>query len=394
MSNNSNSPAILIHWPRLGPYHVARVRAATRNFSEQGLRLIALELFGAEDEYLWERVGQGSGTEIHTLFPSTPVGRVSKMELFRAIWKHLDRLRPQAVVINGYSSWDSWVLLAWCKMKGAFPILMSDSRWDDAPRTALGEWVKRILVQQYGAALCAGAPQRKYLESLGMPPDRIFDGYDAVDNQFFGDESDKARQSPERYQTLPGLADPRSYFLASGRFIPRKNFSGLLEAYALYRERCRKGEHDTWRLVLLGDGPQRASLLNTIQALDLQEDVVLAGVQNIQNLPAYYGLASAFIHPALQDQWGLVVNEAMASGLPVLVSKQAGCAVDLVADGVEGFAFSPEDTAGLAHLMSLMSSGQVDRDQMGSAARRKISYWGVERFSQGLYQALCVGMDG
>lgn len=226
-----------------------------------------------------------------------------------------------------------------------------------------------------------------------MQSHKIFDGYDVIDNQFFEEESDKARRSPEKYRSLPGLENERPFFLASGRFIPRKNFSVLLKAYAIYKEQCRKDEKEVWRLLVLGDGTQREPLLNEIQTLGLQFDVVLAGVQSIEKLPLYYGLASAFIHPALQDQWGLVVNEAMASGLPVLVSDKAGCAFDLIEDGVEGFTFTPEDVTSLAQLMSHMSSGQVDLVQMGMAARRKISNWGVERFSQGLYRAIRVGLS-
>lgn len=394
MTDNSNTPTIIVHWPRLGPYHIARLRAATRYFAQNDLRLIAMEIFGSDDEYLWERAGQGDGFDRRTLFPEMPAGTVSKVDLFRAIWRYLDGLQPRAIAINGYSSWDSWCLLAWCRVKGALPILMSDSKWDDAPRKALGEAVKRLLVSLYGSALCAGTPQRKYLEGLGMQPHKIFDGYDAVDNEFFSAQTDEIRGMPDHCWNLPGLEAKRPYFLASGRFIPRKNFSGLLQAYAVYKEQCLQNGREFWRLLLLGDGAGRDSILDDIQTLGLQSDVVLAGVHTLQNLPAYYGLASVFIHPALQDQWGLVVNEAMASGLPVLVSERAGCAFDLVENGVGGFTFVPEDTEGLGQLMYRMSSGLVGLEQMGMAARRKVSHWGVERFSQGLYQALRVGLSG
>lgn len=162
----------------------------------------------------------------------------------------------------------------------------------------------------------------------------------------------------------------------------------------MYKANCQRNGSGHWRLVLLGDGPARASILDDIQKLDLQKDVSLAGVQTLQNLPAYYGLASAFIHPALQDQWGLAVNEAMASGLPALVSERAGCASDLIEAGVEGFTFDPQDAAGLGRMMVRMSSGQVDLKKMGAAARRKISEWGVERFARGLYRAVRVGLGG
>lgn len=385
------TPVILIHWSCLGPYHVARIRTAARHFAGHGLRLVALEMFDADDEYLWEQAGLEEKVERLTLFPRLPAGKVSKVDLVRTVWKRLNHLQPRAIAINGYSSWDAWSLLAWCRAKGALPILMSDSKWDDAPRKVAMETAKKWLLGMYGSALCAGSPHRVYLEGLGMKADRIFDGYDAVDNRFFAEQSDLARRFPEPYRKLPGLEDPRPYFLASGRFLPRKNFGGLIRAYAVYKEICRSHGREAWRLVVLGGGPERAFLLGEIHKLGIEKDVALAGVQPYRNLPAYYALASVFIHPPLQDQWGLVVNEAMAAGLPVLVSARAGCAADLVEEGVEGFTFDAEDVSGLGHVMSRMSSGQVDLQKMGSAARQKISDWDVDRFARNLHRALLAG---
>ncbi|GAB4403109.1 MAG: glycosyltransferase family 4 protein [Anaerolineales bacterium] len=390
--NSANHPLLVVYWPRLGPYHAARIQAAAGYLAERGWRLVALEMFDGRDDYLWERAGLNENIERVTLFPRLPAVKISKFALQRAIWKHLDHLRPQAIAINGYSSWDAWFLLAWCRAKGALSILMSDSKWDDAPRKSVIETTKRWLVGLYGSALCAGSLHRAYLENLGMKPDKIFDGYDAVDNQFFIEQSDHVRQAPDSYRTLPGLEDQRPYFLASGRFLRRKNFSVLFRAYAAYKAACQSLGWDAWRLVLLGDGPERVFLLDDIRKLDIQKDVTLAGIQTFHNLPAYYALASAFIHPPLQDQWGLVVNEAMASGVPVLVSARAGCAADLIEEGVEGFTFDPQDPSNLVCLMSHMSCGQIDLKKMGSAARRKISAWGVERFAQNLHRALCAGL--
>jgi glycosyltransferase involved in cell wall biosynthesis len=113
-------------------------------------------------------------------------------------------------------------------------------------------------------------------------------------------------------------------------------------------------------------------------------------------LPAYYGLANAFIHASTTEQWGLVVNEAMASGLPVLVSNRCGCATDLVQEGVNGFTFDPHNVEQLAQLMLKISACQdVRMSAFGDASRTIISKWGPERFALGLQgavrQALAVG---
>jgi len=137
----------------------------------------------------------------------------------------------------------------------------------------------------------------------------------------------------------------------------------------------------------LGDGEERHKLEQLIRDFNI-EHVVLAGFRQFNELPAYYGLASVFIHPALQEQWGLVVNEAMASGLPVIVSDRCGCAPELVNNGVNGFTFSPENIQQLADLMCRYSLGEYDCNKMGKASFSIIGNWGVERFASSLYQAV------
>ena len=122
---------------------------------------------------------------------------------------------------------------------------------------------------------------------------------------------------------------------------------------------------------------------------DLAGAVVLPGFRQYDELPAFYGLAGAFVHASTTEQWGLVVNEAMAAGLPVIVSGRCGCAPDLVRNGVNGFTFDPEDVeelAGLMQRMAAMRDGQ--RVAMARAGQRIIADWGPQRFADGLLQAV------
>jgi glycosyltransferase involved in cell wall biosynthesis len=144
----------------------------------------------------------------------------------------------------------------------------------------------------------------------------------------------------------------------------------------------------------LGDGELRSSIMSRIARLDLVEDIRLPGFKQYGELPIYYGLASAFVHASTSEQWGLVVNEAMASGLPVLVSKRCGCAPDLVEDGLNGFTFDPcdvEELAGLMQHVAAMTDEQ--RHAMGHASRLIVADWGPERFADGLMQAVRVAMS-
>ena len=135
--------------------------------------------------------------------------------------------------------------------------------------------------------------------------------------------------------------------------------------------------------------PLRSDLCRLISDLRLDACVHLPGFKQYPELPAYYGLASAFIHASTTEQWGLVVNEAMASGLPVLVSNRCGCARDLVQEGVNGFTFDPYNVEQMAELMLKISTFQdVSLSAFGDASRAIIIKWGPERFASGLKSAL------
>jgi len=118
--------------------------------------------------------------------------------------------------------------------------------------------------------------------------------------------------------------------------------------------------------------------------------VHLVGPKGYTELPAYYANAGAFIHASTTEQWGLVVNEAMASGLPVLVSNRCGCAMDLVKEDLNGWTFDPNDLTQLAQFMVKMSTDEERRLEMGRASPGIISEWDTNRFFSGLSAAVDV----
>ena len=144
-----------------------------------------------------------------------------------------------------------------------------------------------------------------------------------------------------------------------------------------------------WNLILLGDGPLRAEVRSTISRLGLETAVSVPGFKQYDELPSYYGLAAAFVHASSTEQWGLVVNEAMAARLPILVSNRCGCAPDLVEEGRNGFTFDPYDTEELAHLMlQVASMPATERAAMGRASIEIISRWTPECFATNLMKAV------
>jgi 1,2-diacylglycerol 3-alpha-glucosyltransferase len=164
----------------------------------------------------------------------------------------------------------------------------------------------------------------------------------------------------------------------------------LVRAYAGYRKLvCAKDNQQRtthqapWDLVLLGDGPPREDINRELITLNLQNCVLLPGFKQYDELPVYYGLANAFVHASLSEPWGLVVNEAMASGLPVIVSKHCGCARDLVIEGENGFQFDPTHARALSDLMCrIIIMPQTQLTEMGENSRRIVQKFSLESFGR------------
>jgi 1,2-diacylglycerol 3-alpha-glucosyltransferase len=373
---------IILH--RFGPYHLARLRAAGKVMDTT-----SIEIFKRDEVYDWDPISGADGFDRLTLFEKHPQ---PSHELTKAIQTALDDCHPAVVAIPGWSDAVAFSALKWCITHQVPTIVMSEStKWDEK-RTGWKEWIKRRLVGICSTALAGGTPHADYLEQLGIERNKIFLGYDAVDNDYFAIKAAEVRSRKSEVRNRLGL--PENFFLASARFVGKKNLSRLLEAYSRYRTLCEKPEVRSqksevpWDLVLLGDGPLREIINSQLSTLNLPGHVLLPGFKQYDELPMYYGLASAFVHASTTEQWGLVVNEAMASGLPVLVSNRCGCATDLVQEGRNGFTFDPYNVAQLAQLMLKISDFRFPLSTFGPESQRIIADWGSERFAAGLKAAV------
>jgi glycosyltransferase involved in cell wall biosynthesis len=375
---------VAVLFQRFGPYHHARLNAAG-----QLLAVCGVEACGMESTYAWDKVEGAAAFTRVTLTERETDTREWRQELRRKMWRALDDLKPHVVAVPGWSFVDALSALEWCDANHTPAVVMSESTAWDERRTFWKEWIKTRLVKMNSAGLAGGTPHEKYLIQLGLAPNRIFLGYDVVDNDYFQKQADAARADAQNLRQKFGL--PGKYFLASARFVGKKNLFRLLQAYARHRE-LAENKSAVWSLVLLGDGPLKPELKQLVADLKLDNCVQMPGFKQYHELPAYFGLAGAFIHASTTEQWGLVVNEAMASGLPVLVSDRCGCAADLVSPGVNGFQFNPNDADELTQLLLKISAKTFPLADFGAASRRIISAWGPERFAAGLRDAVATAL--
>jgi len=364
---------VLFFLRRIGPYHHARFTEANKK-----LDLVAVETRPKSEEYPWDFTpGDDYGID---RFPPTTEKETGLrgQQLKSEVRRHFETYRPDVAVTTGWADPEYHAAVLEARDRRVPCVVISDSRHEDEPRKFYKEAIKRLILKSYSSALVAGDASRRYLVKLGFKPQAIYQPWDVVDNSFFATVNSD--------DTVPFSERP---FLCVSRFIPKKNLPRLISAFGSYVKRG-----GTRKLILLGSGELERFLVEQIKELGLDGRVGIKGFVQYEYLPAYFSHALCLILPSTTDQWGLVVNEAMASGLPVLVSQNCGCAVDLVRDKENGCIFDPFRVGDIADKMLFMSGiSEAEWKEMGHASRAIIANWDLKDFSQGLYDACRYALD-
>ncbi len=356
----------LLPYRYFGPYHCARIEPTRSAFAAAGLELVPVSIFSSSRQYRWSKPLDRSVVRLD--LKGDARDRLSWAAVAR-FYKALSRLNPDVVFVNGWSARDALVCHAWCRFEGVARVLICDSQAEDRPRSPLKEWMKSRLASGCGAAFAAGKSSSRYLESLGVPAGAITLGCDVVDNGHFA----KARR-------LRG--EPGHRLLTVSRLIPEKNLIASARAFLKF---CNaRDPSPAWRWTIVGYGPQQQRL----QAVADQSRgrIVLAGFRGYEELVSEYAGHDVYWQPSLSEPWGLVVNEAMASGMPVLVSRQCGCSEDLVTKDT-GWKFDAESDEALIDGLEAAARDREKWAAMGAAAAALIDDWGLDRFARGALAA-------
>ncbi len=327
--------SLAVIWIDWYAYHVARFRAIVEHCSSN-IVATGIELVGRDGVHRGQQFRQDGrdGLAVTTLLPDESWHGAGQWKIATATWKKLGELNPQTVLVPGYYNLPAIAAALWARLHGRRTILMTESTEQDHARSSWKESLKSMVIRSlFGWAIAGGEPHIRYLEKLGFPKQRVGRFYNVVDNNFYNVRADHLRHTA-RASTF-GL--PAEYFLYVGRLSEEKNVVGLLEAFAGYRSRG-----GTWKLVIAGDGPQAHGLHSLAVRLGIAGHVDWQGMKPTSELVTLYAFASCFVLPSTREPWGLVVNEALASALPVIVSTRCGCASELVRDGRNGFVFDPE----------------------------------------------------
>jgi glycosyltransferase involved in cell wall biosynthesis len=280
----------------------------------------------------------------------------------------LDDINPDVVVSIGYAQKAFRNAAAWAKSRGVLSILAFDT-WGPSKHwwypKEIAKWL--LCPRLYDGVWVSGSRAHVYASTLGFSQDQIWHGYDCVDNLHFVRPASFYKQGDEQY------------FLTVSRLSTEKNIKTLIKAYERY-----SGKGGRWLLKIVGTGPQEERLRDAVDRHGLSEKVHFLGWLDYHELPRVYWDASVFILASRSDSWGLSVNEAMAAGLPLLISTACGCMPDLCKSGINGYVFDPADYDSLSDLMRSCSDCTFDLKALGANSRAIIEPYSIDTWCSSL----------
>jgi len=286
------------------------------------------------------------------------------------------------LLMPGWGTITSLLAIAACRVAGIPFFLYGDSSfppeektWRDGVRAAF----LRAVFALAGGFMVSGVLNAEYYRHYGADPRRFFLLPWAIDNERFATASRFGPGEREALRARFGIAPEQVAFVFSAKLVPRKDPMTLLRALARMQARDRAV------VVFLGHGELREELEAFARAEKL--NARFAGFVNQADLPKHYAMGDAFVLPSTYEPRGAVINEAMACGLPVVVTDRCGSIGDIVLEGDNAFVYPAGDDGALARAMDALMD-DATRSRMAQRSREIIASWDYDRGVAGVKEAL------
>jgi glycosyltransferase involved in cell wall biosynthesis len=356
---------VVLLWRSYLPYSFDRLRAVITHEPELGVRTFGLEVTTSDPTYDFIATERVADDRLSTCFPDRRFVSLTSREIRHAVARELDALNPDVVFSPATPFAEGMAAIAWA-LRHRRRVFVMDDAWEQTDfRGVAVTGVKRLIHACIDGVVVPHALYTSYWQRLGMSADRVIPGLDVLDNQRFA-------RPPAQYGRGSG-------FLFVGRDVSRKGLATLLEAYQAYR--IRTGGVP-WPLRVVGPMLPPPS--------GLPPGVTFGGALSGDALLAAYFDAAVLVVPSHFEQWGLVVNEGMAAGLPVIATGSVGASRVLIDEGVTGWIVPPRDSASLAtRLGAVASLPPSDLQRIAQRAERKVvDECGVSRFATAIQRAI------
>lgn len=302
---------------------------------------------------------------------------VPKGRLIRTLATKVAGSDADLVVLTGYNRIEYWAQAVVLRLRGRRFAVFCDSTIHDQPQTTLKSVAKRLFFGMSDAVFCYGERAREYIRSFGVADAKI---HTRVQAAALPADYDAATALAERIRLAPSPEAP--VFLYVGRLSPEKRIDTLLRAFREVADALPGA-----RLDIVGQGPQRGELEALAGELGLGERARFLGSRPPEALREIYASATCLVLPSWSEPWGLVVNEALHFGCPVVVSHRCGCVPELVENSRSGEVFPCDDLGRLVERLIAAPRIWADAEATAVAALDRVAPFNSERSARQIYEA-------
>lgn len=293
---------------------------------------------------------------------------------------------PEGIVVYGWKHESHFSVMNY--FHGKVPILFrGDSiALDDSLGFSLCSQLRffflKWIYRKVDYVISPGTASDQYFLNSGIKEKQIFRAEHAVDNERFMHLSNIEEQLLLDLRYSLSIKSNETVFLFAGKFIEIKNPFLLIDAFVKLKE-----QNDNNRLLLVGNGLLENNIKSRINSLPqhIASSITILPFQDQNKIKLLYRLADVFVLPSISETWGLSVNEALASGTPVIVSNKCGCSIDLVRNDVNGLSFKSMDCDDLLQKMHLLCNEEY-RIRLAANAKVSLSRYTFHSFMIALNQ--------
>ena len=349
-------------------YWKGRLLYLKKFFESKNIEFYAIELFGKGSPYSFDNY-ENQEQWWTCLFPDKSYEEISISEIRKTFISKFDEIKPDVVIGGSIVFFAGALGIRWAKNNHKKFIMFDDAKPSQVKRTLIVRTIKNLIIHQVDGLWLPSDDYDEAFIKLVPKHTLLFHGYNCIDNQLF-----RFKQKRDMNFTT---------IICVARLVPIKNIDNLLKAWKV----IEKNEPD-FKLVIIGDGPEFVSLNELTLKLDLK-NVVFLGAVNNSDIPTYFYNAAAFVLPSLSESWGLVVNEAMAAGLPILISNKINASNALLRETINGFSFDPMDVANIAEkIMAFINLDLEQKRQMSNNSLKIIGRMDYENMGNELFAAV------
>jgi glycosyltransferase involved in cell wall biosynthesis len=349
-----------VYWKR-------RITYLHQYLAEKNIQFYAVELFGKGSPYAFDPYDNKENWW-SCLFPENDFSEVAKSTIAQKIYDKLNEINPDVVIGGSIVFFSGAIGLRWARQHKKKFVMFDDGKPSDIKRNMVVQFIKDTLIKQADALWLPSADydaEYPYLDTDTV----IFHGFNCIDNDQFKFEDKKT-------------VDHKA-IVCIARLVPIKNIENLLRAWKIV-----ENNGIDYTLNIIGNGPLYDPLTKLASTLNLKSVKFLGAINN-NDLPSHLYNADAFVLASYSESWGLVVNEAMAAGLPVLLSNKINAGQALLQEGINGYSFNPNDINDIADkLLKFIASDISAKKEMSDNSLKIINAMSYENMGNKLVAAL------